>query len=141
MSEIQVLSRSAVANDVQVSTDNGEAPPKVLVVDDDPAVIRMVSLSLITDGFDVSTAGDGLQGLERLEAQSFDVIVLDLQMPRMDGRAFFREMRSRGYETPVVILSAYGADVARSELKANGAFSKPFDPDDLSAVVRRLIKA
>jgi CheY-like chemotaxis protein len=121
--------------------ETGEEPPSILVVDDDPAVIRMVRLSLITDGFNVSTANDGLEGLERLEAASYDLIVLDLQMPRMDGRAFFREMRSRGYETPVVILSAYGADVARNELKANGAVSKPFDPDDLSAVVRRLIKA
>lgn len=100
----------------------------------------MVSLSLITDGFNVSTAGDGVEGLERLASEMFDVIVLDLQMPRMDGRTFFKEMRSRGYETPVVILSAYGADVARNELKANGAVSKPFDPDDLSAVVRRLVK-
>src|SRR5688572_7206773 len=122
--------------------DNGDTPaPSVLVVDDDPAVIRMVSLSLMTDGFDVSTAGDGIEGLERLASQIFDVIVLDLQMPRMDGRTFFREMRSRGYETPVVILSAYGADVARNELKANGAVSKPFHPDDLSAVVRRLVRA
>jgi DNA-binding response OmpR family regulator len=113
--------------------------PSVLVLDDDPAVTRMLSLSLMTDGFDVSTAGDGIEGLERLERQSFDIIVLDLQMPRMDGRTFFREMRSRGYQTPVVILSAYGADVARLELRANGAVSKPFDPDDLAAVVRRII--
>ena len=120
--------------------DGYEDAPSVLVLDDDPAVTRLLSLSLMTDGFQVSTAGDGIEGLERLASQSFDVIVLDLQMPRMDGRAFFREIRSRGYDTPVVILSAYGAEVARTELRANGAVSKPFDPDDLAAVVRGLLE-
>ena len=68
----------------------------------------------------------------------FDVIVLDLQMPRMDGRAFFREMTARGHAPQVVILSAYGAEEAQGELKVAAAVPKPFDPDDLIETVRRV---
>jgi DNA-binding response OmpR family regulator len=102
--------------------------PRVLVIDDDRALLRMARLALVSDAMQVETAGDGLEGLEKLESDSFDVIVLDLQMPRMDGRSFYREIRSRGVGTPVVILSAYGAEAARNELGADGAISKPFDP-------------
>ena len=101
----------------------------------------MVRLCLASDGYRVETAADGLQGLTRLENGQFDAIVLDLQMPRMDGRAFFREIRSRGYATPVLLLSAYGAENARAELQAEAAIAKPFDPDDLTSAVRHLIEA
>jgi two-component system response regulator MprA len=99
----------------------------------------MLRLCLASDGFSVDTAEDGFQGLDRLAAQEFDAVVLDLQMPRMDGRTFFREMRSRGHTAPVLILSAYGAEAARDELNAEGAVAKPFDPDVLTATVRKVI--
>jgi CheY-like chemotaxis protein len=112
----------------------------VLVVDDDPALVRMVRLCLVSDGYIVETAADGLQGLDRLEARRFDAIVLDLQMPNMDGRTFFREIRSRGNTTPVLLLSAYGAENAREELGAEAAIAKPFEPDVLTSAVRQLIE-
>jgi CheY-like chemotaxis protein len=59
-------------------------------------------------------------------------------MPRMDGRAFFREMVSRGHTPKVVILSAYGADQAQRELKVAASVPKPFDPDHLIETVRRV---
>ncbi len=116
-----------------------QQPPRVLVVDDDAALIRMVRLSFLSEGFSVVTAGDGIQGLEVMAAESVDAIVLDLLMPRMDGRSFYRELRARGSDVPVVIISAYGAASARDELQANAALSKPFDPDVLISEVRRLI--
>lgn len=111
----------------------------VLVVDDDAALVRLLRLTLRQGGFDVATAANGSEGLERLSAQKPDVIVLDLEMPVMDGRAFFRELRSRGVETPVLILSARGARQARRELGANAALEKPFDTEDLVDSVRQLI--
>jgi two-component system, OmpR family, response regulator MprA len=115
------------------------APPKVLVIDDDEALLRVLRLSLASDGFDVTTAADGAAGLEKLdEGGEYDVVVLDLQMPRLDGRSFYREMVSRGHKTRVLILSAYGAEEARRELGAAAAIGKPFDPDHLSATVRDL---
>jgi DNA-binding response OmpR family regulator len=116
-----------------------EQTHRVLVIDDDLALIRMVRLSFVSEGFTVLTANDGLQGLDVLAKEQVDAIVLDLLMPRMDGRSFYLEMRSRGFDLPVVIVSAYGADTARSELGAEAALSKPFDPDILINEVRRLI--
>jgi DNA-binding response OmpR family regulator len=112
----------------------------VLVIDDDAALVRMIRLSCVAEGFDVATAGDGLQALESLSVRPVDIIVLDLQMPRMDGRTFFREIRKRGEQAPVIILSAYGAEEAAEELRAEAAIQKPFDPDVLVYEVRRLTR-
>src|SRR5688500_17693678 len=91
---------------------------RILVVDDDRSLLRSIRMTLALEGFSVETAVDGLEGLERVESAKFDLVVLDLQMPHMDGRTFFREMRSRGYNMPVLVLSAYGAEAARVELQA-----------------------
>ena len=112
---------------------------KVLLIDDDPALLRMIRLIMLTDGFEVATAQDGLEGLDKARQDSFDVIVLDMQMPRMDGRSFFRQMRANGDCTPVVVLSAYNASDARNELQAEAALNKPFDPNALLATVHSLI--
>ena len=110
----------------------------VLVIDDDPGLLRMVRLALLSESIDVVTASDGIKGLEALDATAFDLIVLDLQMPNMDGRTFYREMRARGGKMPVIIMSAYSAEEARTELGAERAISKPFDPLLLIKVVTEL---
>lgn len=114
--------------------------PHVLVVDDDASLFRMIRLSLATEGLRVTTTEDGIDGLEQLDADSYDLVVLDLQMPRIDGRTMFTEMRVRGHALPVMFLSAYGAAQARRELGAEDAMSKPFDIDDLINRVRALIE-
>jgi CheY-like chemotaxis protein len=102
----------------------------------------MIRLTLTSEGFDVVTANNGVHALEQLDhGSNFDAILLDLQMPVMDGRTFYREMRARGIGTPVIILSAYGAEAAKEELHAEAAVSKPFDPDFLLAVTHELIGA
>ena len=113
---------------------------RILLDDDDTALQRMIRLTLASEGFDVVTAQDGVHALEQLDHGSFDAILLDLQMPVMDGRTFYREMRARGVGTPVIILSAYGANEAREELQAEAAVAKPFDPDDLIALTQRLVE-
>ena len=114
-------------------------PNKVLLIDDDPALVRMIRLALLSEGLEVDTAADGLLGLEAVERAQYDIIVLDLQMPNLDGRGFFREYRARGGTTPVVLLSAYGAQTARSELNAEAAVTKPFDPVVLIRTIRTLL--
>ena len=113
--------------------------PRILLVDDDAALVRMMRLTFLTEGFDTMSASDGLEALDRLSLAPVDAVVLDLQMPRLDGRGFYRELRARGDLTPVVILSAYGAAEAMNELKANAYVRKPFDPADLIAAVRGLL--
>ena len=93
---------------------------------------------LLTEGFEVATAIDGKQGLEELNAREFDIVVLDLQMPEMDGRSLYWQMRSQGIATPVVVFTAYGASAAQKELNSEAALNKPFDPDALIDVIRGL---
>ncbi len=113
----------------------------VLVVEDEPALRRMLSFTLKDGGFDVRTAWNGVEGLEQVSARTPDVIVLDLEMPVMDGRTFYRELRKRGLDTPVCILSAYGARQAQRELRAEAAVQKPFSPDALIEKLRQLVDA
>ena len=112
----------------------------VLVIDDDASMARMMAMSLRMEGFRVATAANGLEGLAQIEREKPDAIVLDIAMPVMDGRTFYRELRSRGVETPVLVVSAYGARNAAMELQAQGFMPKPFHPDELSEKVQRLIE-
>jgi CheY-like chemotaxis protein len=113
----------------------------VLVVDDDAALLRLLRLSLQDSGFEVQTATNGQEALEKVSSQNPRVIVLDLEMPVMDGRTFVREMRARGCSTPVLILSAFDAKRAQGELMTEASMSKPFDPDDLLRVIGELARA
>jgi two-component system response regulator AtoC len=112
----------------------------VLVVDDDANLARVIRTLLRSEGYIVLTAGDGEEALGILSQQSVNAIVTDLRMPRMDGRQFYREVRSRGIETPVLIASAYSARSAQRELGANAAIEKPFEPEHLLAVVKGMLQ-
>jgi two-component system response regulator QseB len=116
-----------------------ESGPRILIIDDDRSVLRAIRLTLVLDGFVAETASDGAEGLKQVALSAYDLVVLDLQMPVMDGRAFYQELRARGHQMPVLILSAYGAENARAELKAEGAIAKPFDPDVLVAKIRSML--
>jgi DNA-binding response OmpR family regulator len=112
---------------------------RILVIDDDPAVNRMIGTALRSHGFSVASAYDGGAALAQVKAQGPDIIVLDLAMPVMDGRTFFRELRASGDTTPVLILSAFGARDAARELRADGYVQKPFQPDDLAEKIRSVL--
>lgn len=112
---------------------------RILVVDDDVNLTRLLRAILRTSGFDVVTCGDSTEGLTVAETQNFNLIILDLRMPVMDGRTFYKELRQRGVKTPVVIASAYGARAAQAELGAQAAIEKPFDPDRLIDTVNRIL--
>jgi DNA-binding response OmpR family regulator len=124
-------------------SENGSRGPsvsKVLVLDDDNALLRLLRLTLTSEGFEVITASNGLEGLEKVDREPPDVILLDLEMPVMDGRTFFRELRKQGNNTPVLILSAYGARDAQRELDADGSLEKPFDADVLMNELKQLAR-
>ena len=126
--------------EASTATDNGSRP-RVLVVDDDVSLSRLVRAILRTADYEVAQAYNGIEGLEVAGREHPDVIVLDLQMPQMDGRGFFRELRARGDRTPVLVSSSFGASTAQRELGAEGSIEKPFDPDDLVEAVGRLFEA
>ena len=115
--------------------------PSVLVVEDEPALRRMLTFTLRDAGFDVRTAWNGVEGLEQVDAALPDVIVLDLEMPVMDGRTFYQRLRERGLRMPVCILSAYGARKAQRELDADASVQKPFGTDELIEKLQSLVSA
>jgi len=125
----------------QAAITPSETGAHVLVVDDDQALTRMVRITMLSAGFSVDVAGDGEAALDQVAQRPPDVIVLDLQMPGMDGRTFYRELRRRGNDAPVIILSAFGADGARRELDAQAHVAKPFDPDELVQTVQEVLGA
>ena len=134
-------SRPRSASDATSRPTSGQRSRRVLIVDDDASILRMLRLVFQGDGFEVITATNGREALDAVSRQDPAVIVLDLEMPVMDGRTCFRELRSRGDATPVLILSAYGAERAKAELQAEACVAKPFEPDHLIAEVERLLAA
>ena len=113
----------------------------VFAVDDDPSMLRLIALSLKTSGFRVTpfdSAKSALQEIADPGAPNPIAVILDLNMPEMDGREFYREARAAGLKCPVLILSAYGAERARKELGADAAMSKPFDSTRLGSAIERL---
>ena len=123
-----------------VANDPGEKPFRVLVVDDDPSIRRMIIAALRRDGYTFSEAANGREALDLMRAEHPSVVVLDLMMPMVSGWDVLRE-RSAERELlsiPVIIISANRApEVAIAVDKGICAFlPKPFDIGALSALVR-----
>jgi CheY-like chemotaxis protein len=110
----------------------------ILVVDDDAGVRHLSELALRMAGYRVEVAGNGVQALELVNQEKPSAIVLDLQMPIMDGRKFFQEIASDPERPPVILLSAYQAEAARQELGAESSLTKPFDPAELVQKLQHL---
>lgn len=118
------------------------AAASVLIVDDEPSIRLMFRTALQSAGYDAVEAGDGPSALAQLHESSPDVVLLDLKMPGMDGMETLRQMRERGDNTAVVIVTAHGsiADaVAAMKLGAVDFLTKPVTPDGLRRVVREVI--
>ena len=109
--------------------------PRVLVVDDDSAILRVIRLSLELEGIESEPASSGIEALAKLDREHFDAIVLDLSMPVMDGRETYRRLRARGDMTPVLILTAFGEDRIEGAMRAERFVRKPFDPEELAIAV------
>jgi DNA-binding response OmpR family regulator len=108
---------------------------RVLVVDDDPRIVKFLKLRLQTSGYEVLTATNGVEALELVQAQEPDLLVLDVVMPGMDGFETLRQVRAVS-SVPVIILSAKEAStdkVRGLELGADDYLAKPFSPDELVA--------
>ena len=115
----------------------------ILLAEDDPHIRRVSEIALRRDGFDVHLAGDGEEALSRLEAQRFDLIILDGMMPGLDGLDVCRRIKNdpRSAHVPVIIMSARSQasdQQAGFEAGAIGYICKPFNALSLGAEVRRL---
>ena len=114
----------------------------VLVVDDEPAIVRLVRATLQADGFAVAAAGSGEAALEAVERERPDLVVLDLMMPGIDGFETLRRIRARR-QTPVIMLTARAGDADKLRGLQGGAddyLTKPFNPDELAARVAAVLR-
>ena len=119
-----------------------QAMPRVLLVDDDPAILRLLEVNFRMEGFEVDAAGHGEEAIAAAEAARPDVAILDLMLPGMDGREILARLRSMAAtaDVPVVFLTARGRDDAPLDGTNEIYVQKPFDTVALVATVRTLVE-
>ena len=116
---------------------------RLLIVEDEKQICDMVAKSLYAAGYEVDTCYDGSEALEYILAENYDLIVLDLNLPGIDGMDILRELRQSNEETKVLILSARGQIVDKVEgldAGANDYMEKPFHLQELEARIRSLTR-
>ena len=117
--------------------------PRVLVVDDDPQLREALSRALELDGYDVSTASNGVKALDAISAERPDVMVLDVMMPYVGGLDVCRTLRERKDRLPILVLTArdeVGDRVAGLDAGADDYLTKPFALEELRARLRALLR-
>ncbi len=117
--------------------------PKILVVDDDLSLRKMLEAVLTDDGYDVKEADDGHSAIEAVEDQFYDLILMDIRMARMGGIEALKQIKKLSPGIPVIIMTAYASvETAREALKS-GAFdylTKPLDIDELKLIIHRALR-
>jgi DNA-binding response OmpR family regulator len=116
---------------------------RILVVDDDRGIRDVVSRALGADGFDVETAADGERALELAQGDTYDLMVLDLMLPRLSGSEVCRRLRASENTVPIVMLTARDAEIDRVvglEVGADDYVTKPFSTPELVSRVRAILR-
>ncbi|MBC7223967.1 MAG: response regulator transcription factor [Anaerolineae bacterium] len=116
---------------------------RVLVVDDDPPSVKMISFLLREEGYTVLTAENGEEALQMVEEEKPDLVILDVMMPKVDGLEVCRRLRRQMVDVPIIILSAKGETTDRVlglELGADDYLAKPFEPMELLARVKAVLR-
>lgn len=117
---------------------------KILVVDDSVSIRQMVESTFKSAGYEVQTAPDGQAALDLCQANKFDFVLTDQNMPRMDGLTLIKSLRAMASyrATPIVVLTTEASDAMKSQGRAAGATGwmvKPFDPPKLLAVASKVL--
>lgn len=118
--------------------------PLILAVDDSPSMRKMVSFTLIGAGYQVVEAVDGVDAFEKAQAQRFDLVLTDQNMPRLDGLGLTRKLREQPEfkSIPILMLTTESSDLMKQAGRAAGATGwlvKPFDPVRLIDVIKKVI--
>ncbi|MEW5784692.1 MAG: response regulator transcription factor [Bacillota bacterium] len=115
---------------------------KILIVDDDDSILELITLYLRKDGFEVISARDGGEALQKIEQYNPDLVVLDIMMPVKDGWEVCKEIQQR-YRLPVIMLTARSEDydkILGLELGADDYITKPFNPRELVARIKAVLR-
>ena len=114
----------------------------VLIVEDEESIRESLKLNLELEGYDVTTVADGLQALQQVKSAYYDLIILDIMLPEMDGIALCEAIRLQQNEVPILFLSAKNSPKDRIEGLRKGGddyLSKPFDLEELLLRIAKLI--
>lgn len=120
-----------------------ERKNKILVVDDDPAILKLLGSILSTIGYDFDTAEDGLVAVEKLEKNNYSVVVTDMTMPDMDGMELLKHIRDNYPWIDVIVVTGYTEKYTYTDVIKAGAsdfISKPFNNDELEAKLNRVVR-
>ena len=121
---------------------HGSTGHRILLVDDDPNLLVVLSERLTADGFDVATARDGQEALRRLASGWPDLLIIDMMMPRLDGLSLAREIKGRA-DLPIIVLSAIDAGDSKADVLdeiAEDYITKPYHYPELRARVNRVLR-
>jgi DNA-binding response OmpR family regulator len=116
---------------------------RILVIEDDESITLGLEMNLQAEGYDVSIAVDGEDGLQRAQQDDFDLLILDVMLPKVNGFEVVRALRSQGQHVPIVMLSARGAEMDKVmglELGAEDYITKPFSLAELLARVKAVLR-
>ncbi len=116
---------------------------RIMVVEDEEAIVRLISYNLTKEGFKVLTSNDGLEALEKIRTEKPDLIILDIMLPGIDGYEICRQIRKEDITIPVIMLSARNEELDKVlglELGGDDYVTKPFSPRELIARVRALLR-
>jgi len=120
-------------------------PKKILIVDDEPDLAELVSYNLKKEGFEVSSASDGEEALKKIRKGNFNLVILDLMLPDIQGMELCRILRNdpKTKHLPIIMLTAKGEDVDKIlglEMGADDYIAKPFSPRELVARVKAVLR-
>jgi len=120
-----------------------EKQPRILVVDDEESMREFLSIMLHREGYQVEAVQDGSQAVERLKQQAFDLVITDIQMPRLDGFGVLKHVLDRSLETVVVMITAFSTTEQAVEAMKLGAYdyiTKPFKNDEIRLIVKNALE-
>ncbi|WP_124058366.1 response regulator transcription factor [Vaginisenegalia massiliensis] len=116
---------------------------KILIVDDEPHLLTLLEYNLVQAGYDVQVADNGLDAYNRIIAEKFDFIILDVMLPGMDGMDVCRRVRQKQVATPILMLTAKDGEYEKIiglELGADDYMTKPFSPREVVARVKAILR-
>jgi two-component system, OmpR family, response regulator len=117
--------------------------PRILLVDDEQPIQTLLAFPLQRDGYDVVHASDGREALARFAEQTFDLVVLDVMLPKMDGLEVCRRLRAKGERVPIIMLSAKSEEIDKVlglELGADDYITKPFSMREFRSRVKAALR-
>jgi two-component system alkaline phosphatase synthesis response regulator PhoP len=116
---------------------------KILIIEDEESILMALTDDLGLEGYEIETATDGLKGLEMAKQKRYDLIILDIMLPKMDGFEVCKQLRQAGVGTPILMLTAKSQEIDKVlglELGADDYVTKPFSPRELLARIKAILR-